>query len=253
MVWLTARILADVLGFMHSRNIIHMDIRPANMFIRPGTGPVDVILKIQYIVDKHYSNLNNKNKYRRHSREPTCPYPAEILIAIRDGLTDGSLVLCVGDFGMVCKSEETTLAQEGDEAYCAGELINGDRTSGVFDLEKCDVFSSGATLYELCKGTKLLTGGSGSSSEWHDIRDGRLSATVLDSVSPSICRLLRATMHPDPVQRPSAIDIGQGFLKSLPELPSAAAAAGVPAHILAALQAANAENEQLRKQLDIRR
>lgn len=49
--------------------------------------------------------------------------------------------------------------------YCAPELING----GSLQLGKCDVFSLGASVYELCKGERLEAGEDGT-AEWHDLR-----------------------------------------------------------------------------------
>lgn len=52
----------------------------------------------------------------------------------------------------------------------AGELINGD--SGSQDFGQADMFSLGASLYEMCSGEPLSTGSQEDSSQWPDIRRG---------------------------------------------------------------------------------
>jgi hypothetical protein len=81
----------------------------------------------------------------------------------------------LGDLGHCCRAETWTgYQEEGDTRYCAAELIMEDRP----DLAQTDVFSLGASVYELCTGTPLHDGGDGTSN-WRDIRSGRLE--LMDS------------------------------------------------------------------------
>ena len=52
------------------------------------------------------------------------------------------------------------------------ELIQGD--SGTQDFSKADMFSMGASLYEMCSGEPLSAGSQEDSSQWHDLRKGLL-------------------------------------------------------------------------------
>jgi serine/threonine protein kinase len=68
-----------------------------------------------------------------------------------------------------------------------GELINGD--SGSQDFSQADMFSLGASLYEMCTGEPLSAGSQEDSSQWHDLRQGiffrekRNIKLSLDSIS----------------------------------------------------------------------
>jgi serine/threonine protein kinase len=59
-------------------------------------------------------------------------------------------------------------AQEGQTRYCARELINSEEE--FVDVTRCDVFSLGASVYELCLGRFLGAEGEEGSAEWHAIR-----------------------------------------------------------------------------------
>lgn len=64
---------------------------------------------------------------------------------------------------------------------------------------KCDIFSLGATMYELCNRRALPSCG----AEWHDIRNGNLSPFW----PPSLFNTIRDMMNPDPMRRPSASEL----------------------------------------------
>lgn len=70
----------------------------------------------------------------------------------------------LGDFGLVSKIENRNDVEEGDSRYMSLELLSGD----LEDLTKSDIFSLGATLYEICLGRGLPANG----QEWQDIRQG---------------------------------------------------------------------------------
>jgi wee1-like protein kinase len=57
---------------------------------------------------------------------------------------------------------------EGENRYCPRELINSDADS--LDLTKADMFSLGASVYELCLGRFLGSSGEEEMVEWHSIR-----------------------------------------------------------------------------------
>ena len=91
----------------------------------------------------------------------------------------------LGDFGLA-SGVSTQSDEEGDSRYLAREML--DKPS---DLAKCDIFSLGVTLYEVCLGGRSLPG---CGQEWQDIRDGKLLHP------PDTCfsfySILREMMHP---------------------------------------------------------
>ena len=60
------------------------------------------------------------------------------------------------------------LLQEGQTRYCARELINMEEET--LDPRKADIFSLGASVYELCLGRFLGAEGEEGIAEWHSIR-----------------------------------------------------------------------------------
>ena len=76
----------------------------------------------------------------------------------------------LGDFGLVASVNSSDgwgdCLQEGDSRYMSAELLQ----DGPKDLTKCDIFSLGATVYEICRGRPLPPNG----EEWHSLRSGSL-------------------------------------------------------------------------------
>ena len=104
----------------------------------------------------------------------------------------------LGDFGLVTKASSEKDVEEGDSRYMSMELLSGDHT----DLTKSDVFSLGATMYEICLGRELPMNG----PEWQDIRAGRLSTI---NAEPELVELIRHMMEPDIQKRPAAHELLQ--------------------------------------------
>lgn len=72
------------------------------------------------------------------------------------------------------------------------------------DLTKADIFSLGATIYELLIGEDLPNNG----EEWHAIREGDLPKMMLkQDFSKQLKDLIRRMMKLDPKERPSAESI----------------------------------------------
>jgi wee1-like protein kinase len=103
----------------------------------------------------------------------------------------------IGDFGL-SDSVASTTHQDGDNKYLAREMLD---ESQLALPQKCDVFSLGASIYELLCNSPLPPYG----PAWHELRNGNI--VFPDDVSREFCELLRAMMHSDPEQRPTAAEI----------------------------------------------
>lgn len=88
--------------------------------------------------------------------------------------------------------------EEGDSRYMSMELLSGDHA----DLTKSDIFSLGATMYEICLGRELPMNG----DEWQNIRAGRLAPL---NAEPVMVELIHSMMQPDPSKRPTANELLQ--------------------------------------------
>lgn len=112
----------------------------------------------------------------------------------------------LGDLGLsrlLSHIQEGSEVPEGDARYLAPELLQivPEDPDSIPDLTKCDVFSLGATIYELMVGTELPLNG----DQWRAIRSGELAFP--QRWSRPLVSVVTAMLHPDPERRPSAADI----------------------------------------------
>lgn len=85
--------------------------------------------------------------------------------------------------------------EEGDSRYMSMELLSFGEHE---DLTKSDIFSLGATMYEVCLGRPLP----GDGDEWQNIRQGKLQ--LLPDTPPPMQAIITEMLHPDPKKRPDA-------------------------------------------------
>lgn len=112
-----------------------------------------------------------------------------------------NLCFKLADFGLSrsISSANTDDITEGDARYMAQELLNENK-----DLSKADIFSLGATIYELIIRENLPCNG----EEWHQIRQGKLDKMdKVVGISKEFKTLVSSLMAEDPKIRPSANEI----------------------------------------------
>ena len=102
---------------------------------------------------------------------------------------------CPQDFGLVSKISTSGEVEEGDSRYMSMELLSFGEHE---DLTKSDIFSLGATMYEVCLGRSLPENG----DEWQDIRHGKLQ--MLPDTPLPLQAIITDMLHPDPRKRPDA-------------------------------------------------
>jgi len=105
----------------------------------------------------------------------------------------------LGDFGLVATTRYDKDVEEGDSRYMSMELLSGDHN----DLTKSDIFSLGATMYEICLGRPLPMSG----QEWQDIRSGTLQH--MPNTSPDMALIISQMMHPQAASRPTSTELLQ--------------------------------------------
>eukprot|EP01031_Cornospumella_fuschlensis_P026185 gene26185-31619_t len=235
LAWALLREVGEGLACMHAKGLVHLDIRPANVFICAGEG--GLVGEMAWWDDQFGEEEQGGNKAaakgnslfsavmggggmmslntpRGPSATPlfalppaSSPLPplATARASYEQHIISGRLKIKIGDFGHVRGIKEAGAVIEGDSRYCARELINSDCHS--LDLTKADIFSLGASVYELCLGRGLGKGGDEAMAEWHSIRDGNLDSQFLGRYSPSLVSLIQAMLHHEPARRPSAIEV----------------------------------------------
>ena len=203
LAWLILSVISKALSFMHARNIAHMDIRPANMFISAAYGPFqECALGLPPVPGyesgtAHNSsstttgiiaNGGNFNCQRGRSisvasytsvnsltedspTRSTLPTSTTTTTAttmtttkiatitpqqrVAKNLLNGEYVLKLGDFGhaIAARNSDPRDLEEGDNRYLAREVM--ELAYNSVDLSKADIFSLGASVYEICVGRSL--------------------------------------------------------------------------------------------------
>ena len=210
--WRILVVIAEALKCMHAHNMVHLDIRPSNVFISPQPHPSSVFTVSTLPPTVAASQEDNMNFFSQNENSQKPGDRAALLLSVAASFTpvheekvvsaadvesnviSGRWSLKVGDLGLSRRSLDVRGVEEGEIRYCAPELIT--RGSGapaipspasLLTLPACDIFSAGATLYELCKGSKLEQ----NTNEWHNIRNNLLNEDILASYSIPFTALLK--------------------------------------------------------------
>eukprot|EP00516_Mucochytrium_quahogii_P000512 CAMPEP_0203753266 /NCGR_PEP_ID=MMETSP0098-20131031/7057_1 /ASSEMBLY_ACC=CAM_ASM_000208 /TAXON_ID=96639 /ORGANISM=" , Strain NY0313808BC1" /LENGTH=602 /DNA_ID=CAMNT_0050643783 /DNA_START=488 /DNA_END=2296 /DNA_ORIENTATION=- len=162
------------LARLHKQNLAHLDIKPANIFVKNG---------VYKVGDLGHACL---------ARIQQVPLPAPPAV---DG-KDPGLIMFSPVKGNNKVHSSGDMVEEGDSRYMAQEILNEDYSN----LTKGDIFSLGASMYEMFLGRELPANG----PEWHDIRNGILDPLAMRYCSDSLRDLITLMLLKDPVRRPSA-------------------------------------------------
>ncbi|XP_034932498.1 wee1-like protein kinase isoform X2 [Populus alba] len=103
----------------------------------------------------------------------------------------------LGDFGCATLLDQSLPVEEGDARYMPQEILNENYNY----LDKVDIFSLGAAIYELIRGSTLPQSG----FQFMNLREGKLP--LLPGHSLQLQHLLKVMVDPDPIRRPSAKEL----------------------------------------------
>lgn len=154
------------LQLVHSKNMVHLDIKPDNIFVQNG---------LYKLGDFGLAGISTSMDVE----EGDSRYMSKDILD--EGQRDLTKVCC--HLSVFCPNAMSLIVSN----------------IGFLFIPQCDIFSLGATMYELCLGRTLPSCGEG----WHDIRNGKL----IPFWPPGLYSMIRKMMDPDPAKRPSASEL----------------------------------------------
>ena len=164
------RQISKALHVLHDANLVHLDVKPANIYISYDDNGSD-----------NFEDIDES----RPALGDTWPPALE------------RCTLKLGDMGMLAAADSEDVG-EGDKRYLARNLLQEERP----DLRSCDIFSLGASVYEMALGTPLP----GQGAEWHRVRDGRPLEPPSASCSPALFVIIKSMLG-KATARPTAHEI----------------------------------------------
>jgi len=170
------------LNYIHSKQLVHLDIKPENIFIS-----------------------SQESKSCKSHQEDKCSDSGASLGDDLEPVKNG-IQYKIGDLGHVAPVYGGEMSpEEGDCRYMAPEFLEMEMDRS--HLSKADIFSLGLSLYEAAS-LKLLPRNSMDDGNYENIKKGNLP--YLSRYSQEFNNLLRSMVNPDPRSRPSAAKIMAG-------------------------------------------
>merc|ERR1719219_541060 len=209
--------LAKGLDYIHSKLLVHLDVKPENIFVS-----LDYPMRINEHSNQTSPNTENAAKVNNENINKATSTEEEIFSGNEstdsghhsgtvkkscikmdssnsNSPVDDRVSYKIGDLGHVAPIHGDSIPEEGDCRYMAPELLEHVINREL--LAKADIFSLGLTLFEAAS-LRELPKNSLEDLEYENLKAGQLP--YLEGYSKDFNNLLKAMVNPDPRARPSA-------------------------------------------------
>jgi len=205
--------VAKGLQYIHSKQLVHLDIKPGNIFISFEHDSPSPPRIVEQMTDSGAASGDFS--------------PRPLRVEGSGGSSGDSspgeyekVHYKIGDLGHVAPIYSSEVSpEEGDCRYMAPEFLQMDVDQRK--LTKADIFSLGLTIYEAAS-LKVLPRNSLDDPNYENLKRGKLH--YLDCYSEDFNNLMSSMVNPDPSQRPTAArivasnDVTHGMNKSRSQL-----------------------------------
>lgn len=164
--------VAEGLRYIHSEGLVHLDIKPGNIFISVEK---KVNLTNYDSADDGFEDLDDSQMFEEE------------------------LTYKIGDLGHVT-SLSNPQVEEGDCRYLPNEILHEDYSH----LTKADVFALGLSALECAGASPLPKNG----PQWHSLREGQIPP-LPQKLTKDLLELIKSMIHPNPTERPSTVQLLQ--------------------------------------------
>ncbi|CAF0822728.1 unnamed protein product [Didymodactylos carnosus] len=159
--------MADALSYMHSKDIAHLDVKPANIMLCFKGKGISSSEQLENMMDEQ-----------------------------------DSVIYKLTDLGHVCSISKCTVEEDGDSRYLALEVL---QKQNLTNLAKCDIFSLGLTLY-VC-GTNKELPMNGNEWQQLRLNINHHLTIIQSCSQEFNDLLLNRMCNVDPLERPTAYDL----------------------------------------------
>lgn len=224
LVWAYLKDLLQAIKHLHDHDLIHMDIKPDNIFISyDGIAKLGDFGNMCSCLELNSSILSNMSAVQASSTSSTSSGKSSSPILrnnntgdmLCDSLivdSDDAMNLSLfdsssfshhqsndhNDSGIMHRSDESIDSiDEGDSKYLASETMQGKFTKAA------DIFSLGISLFEIASGLELPKQG----KVYHKLRHNEIEDLYFNGLSAELVKIIKLMMEEDYTKRPTIDDL----------------------------------------------